>query len=73
MVKRIKVEQGAIARKVGEMGFGVTGQEVKDIVRREDRSSKCSGWKKCLHDPSARCGEYHSPTEHTVTHPSRET
>ena len=33
MVKGIKVEQQA--RKVGEMGSGVTGQEVKDIVRRE--------------------------------------
>ena len=30
MVKGIKVEHGAITRKVGEMGSGV-----KDIVRRE--------------------------------------
>ena len=30
-------DQGwAITRKVGEMGSGVTGQEVKDIVMRED-------------------------------------
>ena len=35
MVERMKVEQGAITRKVGEMRAGVTGQEVKDIVRRE--------------------------------------
>jgi enhancer of mRNA-decapping protein 4 len=35
MVERMKVEQEAITRKVGEMRAGVTGQEVKDIVRRE--------------------------------------
>jgi hypothetical protein len=39
----------------------------------EEGSGECSGWKKCLHDPSARCEEHHSPAEHPVTHPSRET
>jgi len=34
-VERIKTEQGAITRQVGEMRGGVTGQEVRDIVRRE--------------------------------------
>ena len=35
MVERMKVEQGAITRKVGVMRAGVTGEEVRDIVRRE--------------------------------------
>ena len=35
MVERMKVEQGAITRKVGEMRAGVTGEEVRDIVIRE--------------------------------------
>ena len=35
MVERMKVEQGAITRKVVEMRAGVTGEEVMDIVRRE--------------------------------------
>ena len=35
MVERMKVEQGAITRKVGVIRAGVTGEEVRDIVRRE--------------------------------------
>ena len=35
LVERMKVVQGAITRKVGEMRAGVTGQEVRDIVKRE--------------------------------------
>ena len=37
MVERMKVEQGAITRKVGVMRGGgmMTGEEVRDIVRRE--------------------------------------
>jgi hypothetical protein len=35
MVERINVEQGAITKHVGEMRAGVTGEEVRDIVRRE--------------------------------------
>jgi enhancer of mRNA-decapping protein 4 len=35
MVERINVEHGAITRHVGEMRAGVTGKEVRDIVRRE--------------------------------------
>ena len=35
MVKGIKEEQGAITRKVWEMGSGVTRLKVKDIVMRE--------------------------------------
>ena len=35
MVERMKVEQGAITRKVVVMRAGVTGEEVRDIVRRE--------------------------------------
>ena len=34
-VERMKVEQGAITRKVGVMRAGVTGEEVRDIVSRE--------------------------------------
>ena len=37
-VEMIKVEQGEITRKVGEMRAGVAGQEVKDIVRRVEMS-----------------------------------
>ena len=55
-------EQGAISRKVGEMGSGVTGQEVKDIVRREVINALDG-----RNVPSARC------EEHPLTHPSRET
>merc|ERR1712106_1203514 len=32
---RVKVEQGALTRKVGDMRTSVTGQEVRDIVRKE--------------------------------------
>ena len=35
MVERINVEQGAITRHVGEMRAGVTGEDWRDIVRRE--------------------------------------
>ena len=35
MVEMINVEQGAITRHVGEMRAGMTGEEVRDIVRRE--------------------------------------
>ena len=35
MVERINVEQGAITRHVGLMRTGMTGEEVRDIVRRE--------------------------------------
>ena len=35
MVERMKVEQGAITRKVGVMRARVTREEVRDIVRRE--------------------------------------
>ena len=35
MVEMINVEQGAITRHVGEMSAGMTGEEVRDIVRRE--------------------------------------
>ena len=39
----------------------------------EEGSGECSGCKKCLHDPSARCEEHYSPSEHPVTSSSRET
>jgi hypothetical protein len=35
MAERINVEQGAITRHVGLMRTGMTGEEVRDIVRRE--------------------------------------
>ena len=35
MVERMKVEQGAITRKIGVIRARVTGEEVRDIVRRE--------------------------------------
>ena len=35
MVEMINTEQGAITRHVGEMRAGMTGEEVRDIVRRE--------------------------------------
>ena len=72
MVERMKVEQGAITRKVGggDEGWGDWGGGEGYC---EEGSGECSGWKECLHDPSARCKEHHCPVEHPVTHPSRET
>ena len=35
IMESIKVDQGAIKRKVGEMRAGMTGHEVRDIVSRE--------------------------------------
>ena len=35
MVERMKVEQCAITRKVGELRAALTGEELRDIVRRD--------------------------------------